>query len=269
MKQLGVELLDMKGATCCPAPGVFGSFDLQYWLSVAARNLVIAQDMGVDIAVTCNGCYGTLQEASHLLEDEDRRKRVNDLLGKIGKSYAGKTKVKHVNEVISGDVGFENLKNKMVKPLKGLRVVAHYGCHYLKPRKVRGHGIFEQYHFIDDLAKLLGAEAIEYKDKGMCCGAGGGVRSGELDVALDFTLEKIKNIANVKADCIVNPCAFCHLQLDRGQIELRDRGLLKDTIPVVFVTQLLGLALGLPPKNLGLYDNLTQPTYLEKLGLGG
>jgi heterodisulfide reductase subunit B2 len=269
MKELNVELLEMNGATCCPAPGVIGSFDLENWLVIAARNLSIAEQMGLDITTSCNGCYASLQEASQILGDKEKRERVNSILGKVKRVYDGGTRVRHIVEVVAEDVGFESLRKRVTKPLTGLKVAVHYGCHYLKPSKIRGHGSSERPTFLEDFVKLLGAENIPYKDKTMCCGAGGGVRAGEPSVASDFTLEKVQNIINAGAECILTPCVFCHLQFDIGQNELKNKGLLEDRVPVVYLTQLLGLAMNLSPEKLGLYDNSIPPTYLKKLGLDG
>ena len=93
MKKFDVDLLDMKGASCCPAPGVFGSFDLWNWLIIGARNLSIADQLNTDLTLTCNGCYGTLQETAHILEDKEKRKKVNDVLNKIDRYYDGKTRL--------------------------------------------------------------------------------------------------------------------------------------------------------------------------------
>ncbi len=265
LRELGVDVIELDGASCCPAPGVFGSFDLWNWLILAARNLDLAEDLDANIVVTCNGCYGSLQEAHHLLEDRARREAVNEVLAKIGRKYEGKTEVKHVTEVLLEDAGPEELKKRIKKPLKGLKVAVHYGCHYLKPSKVRRHGSPEAPTYLDELVELTGAESIDYLDKLMCCGAGGGVRAGRLDVALDFTLEKVCNIRRAGGDVIVTPCAFCHFQFDTGQRELMDRGLLDDPVPVAFITQLIGLAMGFTPEELGLTENFIPPKFLESI----
>jgi len=258
-KSLGefdINLLDVKGASCCPAPGVFGSFDLWTWLVVAARNIVIAEEMKADIMTTCNGCYATLQEANHLLKhDANLRNRVNESLAKIGKQYQGSLNVKHAIEVISEEVGFERIEKKVTRSLKGLKIAVHYGCHFLKPSETRMHGSVERPTVLDDFVRSLGAKSIDYRDKPMCCGAGGGVRAANLEIALDMTAEKIDNMVDAGADCLMTPCAFCHLQFDRGQVELNEKYERKYQLPVVFMTQLMGIALGMDAQELGLYDN--------------
>jgi heterodisulfide reductase subunit B len=267
MSEFGIALLDMKGASCCPAPGVFGSFDLETWLALAARNLVIAEEMGVNIATSCNGCYATLQEANHLLKHNPKLKdRVNESLAKVGKRYKGTIEVKHVIELLSDEVKFENIEKKVKKPLKGVKVAVHYGCHFLKPSETRMHGSAERPIILNNLVRSFGAEDVDYKDRAMCCGAGGGVRAANLDVALDMTAEKLDSMIEVGADCVVTPCAFCHLQFDRGQVELNEKSGKKYGLPVVFVTQLAGLALGMDPKELGLGDNaISSESLLKKI----
>lgn len=267
LEEFGIEVLDMKGASCCPAPGVFGSFDLWTWLTVAARNISIAEEMGTDITVTCNGCYATIQEANYLLKQNDGlKKKVNNILKTIGREYKGTVEVKHVIEILDEDIKYETIQERIKHPLDGIKVAVHYGCHFLKPSDVRAHGTVERPTILDDFVRALGARSVDYKDKMMCCGAGGGVRAGNLDVALDYTREKIENMADAGADCLITPCAFCHLQFDTGQIELTEKLGKKYELPVVFVTQLLGLALGMSSEDVGLNKNKTQiQTFTSRL----
>lgn len=267
LNEFDINLLDMKGASCCPAPGVFGSFDLWTWLVVAARNIVIAEEMNADITTTCNGCYATLQEANHLLKnDANLRNRVNESLAKVEKQYRGSLEVRHVIELLSDDVGFERIEKKVKRPLRGIKAAAHYGCHFLKPSETRMHGSAERPTVLDSLVGSLGAESVDYKDKAMCCGAGGGVRAANLEVALDMTAEKLDNMTEAGADCLVTPCAFCHLQFDRGQVELNEKYERRYQLPVVFMTQLMGLALGMDARQLGLYDNaISTESFLRKI----
>lgn len=265
LKKLGIELLEMKGASCCPAPGVIGSFDLWTWIIVAARNLCIAEEMSTDIVVTCNGCYATLSEVSRLLNDNAKlREKVNDVLRAIGREYKNTVKVKHVIDVLHDDIGYENIQKNITRPLRGINVAVHYGCHLLRPSKVRGHGSAERPTFIDELVEVLDAKSISYQRKLMCCGAGGGVRSGNLELALKYTQEKLENMIVAGADCVVTPCAFCHLQFDYGQTELVGKTGKEYHLPVVFITQLLGLALGLSLNEVGLHINKTNVRRIQE-----
>lgn len=267
VERFGGKLLVMEGTSCCPAPGVFGSFHLPSWLAVAARNITIAENMNMNITVTCNGCYASLQEANHLLKHNEKLKsQVNEVLSKVGRKYQGSVEVKHIISVLSEDAGLEAIKKEVKHPLKGVKVAVHYGCHFLKPSEVRMHGSTEKPTLLDDLVRALGAESVDYREKIMCCGAGGGVRAGNLDVALDMTKEKIENMIKAEADCVVTPCCFCHLQFDRGQVELSEKTGRKYGLPVVYITQLVGLALGMAPDELGLRENefSTEP-FLKKI----
>ena len=220
---LGIELLDMKGASCCPAPGVFKSFHQPTWLALAARNLCIAEELSADVTTLCNGCYATLREANTVLKENPAKKdEVNTLLREINKEFQGKIEVKHFVDVLYKEIGVEKLGKLVKKPLN-LNVAVHYGCHLLKPSRYRNVESTERPKFLDELVEVLGAKSVSYRDKMMCCGAGGGVKAGSPDVSLDMAKEKIENMRKAGADLIVNPCAFCHLQFDRGQIDIRNK----------------------------------------------
>jgi len=253
MKKFGYDLVEMKGASCCPAPGVFGSFDLDTWVTIAARNLAIAEEDGNDIIVTCNGCYGSLQETNHILHANPAKKAyVNEKLGKIGKSIKGTSDVKHVIEILRDEIGFDKLKDAVVQPLTGIKVGVHYGCHYLKPSKVRGQGSSETPDVIENILRAIGAEPVEYEDKLMCCGAGGGVRAAFKDVSLDFTKTKVENMLKVGVDVITTPCAFCVFEFDVGQTEVNAKWGTDLKLPCVYFTQLIAIALGMSPIDIGL-----------------
>ena len=122
MPKLGIEIVDMPGASCCPDPIYFKAKDKLSWLTVAARNLVIAENMGLDIFTICSGCTATLQEASNLLKDEKYRKTVNARLAKIGMEYKGTVKVRHVVSMLRDEVGVEKIRETVVRPLTDLKV---------------------------------------------------------------------------------------------------------------------------------------------------
>ncbi|MCE7697924.1 MAG: CoB--CoM heterodisulfide reductase subunit B [Methanobacterium paludis] len=250
MDKLGVELEDMEGASCCPAPGVFGSFDKTTWASIAARNITIAEDMGMDVLTECNGCFGSLRESNNLLkEDEEFKGKINDILGEVGREFKGEVNVRHFAEVLYNDVGLDKLSEAVTTPLN-LNVAVHYGCHFLKPRAEVGIDNPMKPTILDELVEVTGAKSVPYKEKMMCCGAGGGLRARDLDVTLDYTKEKLQNMSDAGVDAIVNVCPFCHLQFDVGQKEVNEKYGTNFQLPVFHLAQLYGLAMGLSPEEL-------------------
>jgi len=255
LPRLGIELDDMEGASCCPAPGVIKSFDRLTWLLLSARNLCIAEEMGLDILTLCNGCYATLKEANTILTgNEKERRKINEMLSAIGRKFNGSIKVKHVGEVLYRDVGLDTIRS-CVKRRLSVKVAAHYGCHIMKPTDLREWNTIERPTFLDEMIEATGASSVPYRNRMMCCGAGGGLRSGILDVALDMLREKLENMKQAGAECIVDICPFCHLQFDAGQIQLEQKLKAVYNIPVVYYTQLLGLAMGLSENEVGLKMN--------------
>ncbi|MFX0036426.1 MAG: CoB--CoM heterodisulfide reductase subunit B [Candidatus Hermodarchaeota archaeon] len=260
-EKLNIELVEMDGASCCPAPGVFRGFDIDTWLVIGARNITIAEELGVDIALMCNGCYGSLLEVNHTLKhNKEKRRMVNEHLGKIGREFKGTTKIRHIIDILYNDITVEKIRNKTKygrKQQLNLNLATHYGCHLIKPGEIRPwNQEVEDPRFLDELVEISGCKSLDYKDKFMCCGAGGGVRGAFKEVSLDFTREKLENIATSGADAIVTVCPFCHLQMDLGQLEVNSifKNKIKTPfkIPVIYYTQLLGLALGMSPEELGL-----------------
>jgi heterodisulfide reductase subunit B len=251
-ERLDIGLNDMEGASCCPAPGVFGSFDKTTWAAIAARNITIAEDMGSDIMTECNGCFGSLFETNHMLkEDEEMKGKINEILAETGREFKGDVNVRHFAEVLYNDVGLDKIAELVDQPLN-LNVAVHYGCHFLKPSAEIQIDNAEKPTILDEIVEATGAKSVPYKDKMMCCGAGGGVRSRDIDVALDFTKEKLNNMKDAGVDAIVNVCPFCHLQFDVGQMEIKNKYGDEFDIPVFHLAQLLGLAMGLAGDELTL-----------------
>ena len=259
--ELGAEIVDMPGASCCPAPGVFRAFHIPTWLVIAARNISIAEEVNANPITGCNGCYGTLRDAWYDLEhNPEEKKKVNEALAKVGRVYKGNLEPKHVVQALYLDMGIDYLRNHIKYKFSDLKVGVHYGCHIVKPSDKRPwNGEYEAPQFLDEIVELTGATSVPYKDKYMCCGAGGAVRTAVKEVAADFTREKLVNMRDAGVDIIINCCPFCHLQLDLGQVEVNN--FYGDiigkpfNIPVIYITQLLGVSMGMDPNRLGLIKN--------------
>ena len=255
LDELGVDWADLEGASCCSAPGVFRSFDKSTWLALASRNIALSEAMERDVLTVCNGCYGSLIDANHEMKHDPKlAKETNKHLEGIDMTFKGTSDVRHIVEFISKEIGVEGIREKVKQPLD-LKVAVHYGCHLIKPSKERELGSVEKPSFFDELVEATGATSLDYADKMACCGAGGGVRSALLDKSLDMAEHKFKNITEAGADLIVNACPFCHLQLDFGQIEVKKKNGNEYNIPVLHYTQLLALALGYSPEDIGLDMN--------------
>jgi heterodisulfide reductase subunit B len=256
-KMLGMEFADLEGASCCPAPGAFGSMDILTWEALAARNLCLSEKMGLDCAVVCNGCYKSLYDVNEKLKENPAEKaKVNELLKLAGMEFKGTIEVRHTAEMLYKDIGLKKIRDAVVTPLSGLRVGVHYGCHLLKPardRKFNDPAFGSEYpRFVDEMCEALGATSVDYQEKMMCCGAGGGVRGYKIDYALDMTNEKLRNMQAAGVDCIIDTCPFCHLQFDKGQQEIKEKFGDVYNIPVLHLAQLMGLAFGMSPEELGL-----------------
>ena len=132
MKKLGVELVDDERFSCCPDPIYFKARDKMKWLTIAARNLAVAEETGFDIITMCSGCISTLKEAQHTLDEDPAVKdEVNRRLKKINKEYKGKIKVRHAVVMIRDDLGMDVVEKSVKRPLDGITVAIHYGCHIL------------------------------------------------------------------------------------------------------------------------------------------
>jgi len=260
MKKLGVELVPLKGASCCPAPGAFGSIDLNVFYAMAARNLVLAEQMKMDIALLCNGCYKSIWEVNHKLKhNPDLKDGVNEVLKEIDMEFKGTINVYHTAELLYDDkiIGVDKIRDSVTNPLTGARIAVHYGCHLIKPRKDREFPREEMMSterptWMEELVAAIGATPVEYRNKMQCCGAGGGVRGYDIVHALDIANEKLINLKEAKVDALTDICPFCQLQFDRGQIEIKEKFGVSYDLPVLHFAELLGLAQGMSPQDLAL-----------------
>jgi len=240
--ELGIELVEMEGANCC-APFSIQSVDYASWLALAARNLCIAEKMGLDILTLCNDCYESLLMTNTILKgDKEIRKKVNNILADVGLQFKGKTNVKNFIDVLHEDVGLEKVKNSVKEPFKGLKVAVQPGCHLTKPKRIH-FGEWMGITALDELVEATGVKSIAYERKEACCG--GPLRGISDEVASQVAKHKLDSIKSSGADCIVTVCPFCYVELDMGQLEIKRHFKEEYNLPVIHFAELLRMAMGM------------------------
>ncbi|MHA2295484.1 MAG: CoB--CoM heterodisulfide reductase iron-sulfur subunit B family protein [Candidatus Hodarchaeales archaeon] len=258
---LGLNLVDMENTTCC-GPTAILSMDYNTSYAISARNICIAEEMGCEDLVTlCNGCYEQMKRVNDTLKsNEYMREDINEILKEVDMEFKGTTNVRHYAEVLYEDIGINTIKENVKRPLDGLKVAVRYGCHLIRPSEVTKIKFDKGKMFLDELVESTGARSIEFMNKFRCCG--GMLRGvGAVDTS-DLVLdERLVDLKDTEANCLTTVCPLCFLQFDIGQYLLVRKK--KDTdkgsmVPVVHYPQLLGLALGLDSKDLGLNTHRTK-----------
>lgn len=252
---LEIEFVDMqeRGAGCC-GPVFLRSVDFDTWISMAAKNLVIAEEMNLDIVALCNGCFGALKEANHHLKhDEQLRVRVNTVLTESElPEFKGTIEVNHYIKMLY-DYGLENIEKKMTMRFDGLKAAVFYGCHSLKPSEAMQVDDPERPHILEDLVDITGAQAIDWEYQLKCCG--GPILAINEDVAVKLAQEKLDSAKAAGADCTIMICPFCEQMFDTQQLNIERRLKTKYDLPALFYPQLLGLTLGYTFDDLGFQFN--------------
>jgi heterodisulfide reductase subunit B len=264
---LDIKLIDIEDFSCCAPACLFYSFDRITGLALTVRNLCVAEEKDLDILTLCSSCFSNLSKAKKLLlENSELKQEVNEVLSVIDREFTGKADVKHVVTVLYDDVGVEGIKGAVTRPLQGIRVAPFYGCHLLRPHDVVKFDDSELPTCLDMLIEATGAESIYYKEHVGCCIGCGAFFGGIGEQAASKLLINIMETAEkVNADCVVTTCPFCSFQLDLGQFQAAETGKSYDT-PILYYTDLLGLALGIPPEKLGVTLHRVDVTpLLEKL----
>jgi heterodisulfide reductase subunit B len=236
MPELGIEMEEVSGFTCCPEPVGFSLHEKKTWLTIAARNLSLAEEQDKDIVTVCNGCFYTLEHTMEELENDELRDEVNQVLAETDHEYRGKTHVKHFIQVLKEDVGMDRIRQAVKFPLKGLRVATHTGCHY-------SNRFGKESRLLDEMVNLLGCTSVDYEMKNLCCGwmkAG----YGEAEEGYEWIKQRLENMKEAESDCIAVICPQCYQQYDTGQLLASRKADIPFKIPVLFYLQLLGLAMG-------------------------
>jgi len=245
LPKLGIEIVDLP-FSCCPDPIASKSLDHRTWLSLAARNLTLAEERDLDILTVCSGCFETLRVTQKELNEPRMREDINGLLKKIKRQYQGTKNVLHLQQWLYDELGPGELEQVVTHPLS-FRVAAHVGCHFTRPADVlqTDDPVFPEQ--LDELCEVLGLEAVDYPDKNLCCGVGVGLVDGQ--ISRELIRRKIAGALRAGAEAIVAHCPYCIQSYDMGQRALdRKKDELSDPIPVFHYLELLGLAMGMEPE---------------------
>lgn len=264
--ELGIVLVDNPEFKCCGYP--LQNNDNKSYLLMAARNLALAEQQGLDMMVLCKCCFGSLKKAAHqIAQDEALQGEVYTFLAKEGLRYSGKTEIKHFLSVLYHDVGVAALKEKIPLPFTELNIATHYGCHALRPSDVTEFDNPVKPRLFDELVKVTGAKSVDWPLQLECCGAPlMGVNDA---LSMDLTEKKLTDCNDAGADYVCVACPYCQMQFDNVQHMMSAERQLAFSMPSIVFPQLLGLAMGIPGKSLGLELNVldmsTIGNYLGKI----
>jgi heterodisulfide reductase subunit B len=261
-EKLGISLNDVEGFSCCPDPTGIEQIDHKSWLALGARNLSLSNNGG--IVSFCSGCVETLKGVNFALnKDSNLKSEINTILKRIGRNYDGQTKVKHFAQIL-----YENLdkvKEHVEVPLEGFKVAVHYGCHYIRPSEVINWDDPFEPVTIDEIISALGAESLDYDLKLECCG--NPVDKADNDLSLLMIHNKLKAIQDSGANCVALVCPACYQQFDFNQRELNKRNETNYNIPIFYLSELVALAFGYKPEELGFNFHRVKPLpLLEQIG---
>jgi succinate dehydrogenase cytochrome b subunit len=252
-QSLGIELVEFPNFSCCGSGFVDEANEV---LNVAmnARNLAIAERAGLEMLTICSTCQGMLSLANHRLGDPRVKSRVDGALKPLGIEYKGTTKVKHLLQVLVQDVGLDAIRAKVRRPLNGLKVGAFYGCHLLRPADEMNFESAEEPHSFEDLLNVLGASPVYYRGRVMCCGFP--IQFVKPGTASGIAGRQIDDARAHGADAMATPCPLCHISLDGYQNQAAKAVGHPLEMSVFHLPQVVGLALGATPEELGLARHL-------------
>jgi len=265
-KEIGMELNEMEDWNCCGATAYF-SVDDNTAAGISGRNLSIAEKLGRDIIAPCSGCYLTLKKTNDFLKSgKERAHKILAHLKECDCAYEGGIEVKHPLEVLTSDIGIDRIKEKVVRKLSGLKVACYYGCQIVRP-----YTDFDDPDYpvtLDKIIEAIGAEPVNYNAKTRCCG---GSLTGTLEeVGVDLNHLLLKEAKKNGADVMVTVCPLCQFNVEIMQKKVEKKYKEKFQIPILFFSQLMGLAFGIPKEDLGFSRSIIPlKTMWDKLKMGG
>ncbi|MEW6686529.1 MAG: CoB--CoM heterodisulfide reductase iron-sulfur subunit B family protein [Candidatus Edwardsbacteria bacterium] len=265
--RLGLEFVEIEDFSCCGFPVKATNAEIAFLL--AARNLSLAESKDIEtICTLCSSCTSTLTEAAKRIKEEySTKERVNKQLSHLKREVKGKTKIKHFARLIYEEIGLENIRKLIQRPLNSLKVAVHSGCHYLKPSEVFEH--FDEPEIprtLKELVEVTGTFLVEYPEEKNCCG--GATMGIDEMTGLRIAKKKLDSVKENKADALIVICPFCDVMYEANQKKIEQTFNENYALPILYYPQLLGLALGIEPKELGFqFNTVKADSVLTKIGL--
>jgi heterodisulfide reductase subunit B len=259
---LDIELVDLGGFSCCGEP--MKSVNQLMTLYLSARNLALCEEKQLDLFAPCPMCHLVLTECRRVMESDQRMSdRINAMLKSEDLAYQGSSDIVHTVDLLYDVVGVDEIKHHVKKPLKGLKAATHYGCHLVRPHEIGRPVDSENPQKMEKILKVLGIQPLDYSEKLDCCGAP--ILGNLPESALTKTGQKLVAVQEHGFDVFVDVCPWCHRMFDAKQSKAGETVAAKLGVPVVYLTQLLGLAFGMGKEKLGFNLNLSP---VDKITVG-
>ncbi len=251
-KVLDMELRELDDWNCCGSTP-YSSVDELSSLCLSARNLALAEKKGLDLVTPCSSCYVMLNRTNSRLKEYPQTKaQVDEALAAGNLEYHGTVRVRHLLDVVVNDIGYDEINSKVKRNLGGLKVAPYYGCQVVRPRPSFDHP--ENPQSLDKLITSLGGRAVPFPLKSRCCG--GSLIISEEALALGLIRKIFDSALSNGAECLITPCPLCQTNLDAYQSQVNKKFKTNFNLPVLFFTQLMGVAFGLGEEDLGLRTNI-------------
>jgi len=254
--KLGIELRELEDWNCCGATAYFHVDEILAY-TLCARNLAMADQQGLDVVAPCAACYKNMYFTRRYLKEEpDLAEHINYALEEDGLKFSGTSSVRHLLEVFAEEVDQQALQAAITHPLKGLRVVPYYGCQVVRPQKDDEN--VEQPQFFEQILQATGATPVDFPQKTRCCG--GSLVITSRTAALSLVRELLQSATDREAAVIATACPMCQVNLECYQQQVNLEFGTQLSVPILYFTQIIGLAMGLSPKSLGIGAELVSTT---------
>ena len=262
-QSLGIELEEITDWVCCGSSPAHQCDELMS-VALPAKNLSLAEKDGLKgICAPCASCYSRLKDAQNKMADDSVRKDVEEVLAE---KAPGDIEVLHALDMFAGRYGIENITERVVRKLEGFKIACYYGCLMTRPPKVTGKSDFENPVEMEELIEVLGAQTVDWNLKTFCCGASFALTN--LDIMLELTKKVLADAEACGANAIAVGCPLCHANLDGRQVQINEKFGTDFNIPIFYFTELMGIALGIEPGQLGMEQHLTEvEEFLEERSL--